>query len=107
MAQLRTLEEGLRWTLQQATETQEAVHGARIVRQCAGDVFTVPAGWLHHVINMEDCCKVAFDYFEPHSFHLYADSWRQAAAKQTKSRQADDYSGLCRIAGDTGLQSSV
>lgn len=60
--------EGLILTLDQAMEMQAAVPGVIILRQCAGDLITVPAGWLHLVINLADACKLAYDYFEVDQF---------------------------------------
>ena len=95
--QLSTVEEGLHLTLEQVDELRGAVPGVVVLRQCAGDLITVPAGWMHAVINRADACKLAFDCFEVDKFHLYAQSWRQIASKYTKTSQADDYMQACAV----------
>ena len=95
--QLSTVEEGLSLTLEQVDELRETLPGVVVLRQCAGDLITVPAGWMHSVINTADACKLAFDCFELDKFHMYAQSWRQIASKHTKTAQADDYMQACAV----------
>ena len=44
---LTSLDKGLQLTVEQAMELQQAVRGVFIKPQHAGEVITVPAGWLH------------------------------------------------------------
>ena len=53
---------------------------------------------------LADACKLAYDYFEVDQLHLYADSWRQIASKQTKTRQADDHMQACKVLRKSALQ---
>ena len=102
--QLSSLDEGLTLTLEEAMEMTTAVPGSMIKRQHAGEVITVPAGWLHLVINQADVCKLAYDYFEPDKFHLYATSWRRIASHHTKTSQPDDYMQACKVLHEAILQ---
>ena len=94
---LNTVEQGLYLTLKQLDELRGALPDVVVLQQCAGDLITVPAGWMHSVINRADACKLAFDCFELDEFHLYAQSWRQIASKHTKTAQADDYMQACAV----------
>ena len=43
------------------------------VDQCAGMRVWVPPGYVHQVVNHEDCVKVAWDFVEAEHMHLYVE----------------------------------
>ena len=57
----------------------------KIIHQCAGDIVTVPAGWIHCVCNVSQCVKIAYDYIVPEHMPLYMLGWRKIHAHLTNS----------------------
>ena len=58
-----------------------------ILYQKAGDMVTVPPGWIHYVRNERDCVKLAYDYFVPENFPLYIRVWRDVIAPYFEAAQ--------------------
>ena len=63
--------------------------GVMLVEQFAGEVVIVRPGWLHAVINLQPCLKLAFDRYVPEAFPQYAMSHVLVASKY--GMVADDY----------------
>lgn len=61
-----------------------------IVPQRHGQVVYVPPGWIHQVTNLQPCLKVAFDYYDPKHFGVYA-LVHELASKYFKLNMSIDY----------------
>lgn len=72
---------------------------ARIVKQFAGEEMEViRGGWLHAVINIQDCVKVSWEKAVPEHFLDYAHVHREYIAPFYHNAVASDYVGYHRIA---------
>lgn len=69
----------------------------RLVYQHAGDMVVVPAGWIHTVVNVQPCVKLAFDIYRASHFPAYLQSWRQVASVVTGASNAPDYMGVATV----------
>ena len=69
----------------------EKVH---IVYQHAGQVVTVPSGWIHCVRNLRPCIKIAHDFMRPHELPLYLQAWRQIISSTYITMGSDDFGGI-------------
>ena len=63
-----------------------------LVYQHGGDVVTVPPGWAHCVINMEDCIKVAVDVYVKKDMFAYITS--NCEVSSLLATNADDYMAI-------------
>ena len=43
----------------------------RLIRQFHGDLVTVPPATTHCVVNLQACCKVAWDFYKPEHMTAY------------------------------------
>jgi JmjC domain, hydroxylase len=89
VTQLRKVEEmdEVAQQLRAATGDEQAVV---VVEQRAGQRVSVPPGWMHTVINLLPCVKLAWDHQVPENLAGYIESWK--AHRQYKV--AGDYVGL-------------
>jgi hypothetical protein len=60
------------------------------VRQHAGDLVVVPPGWVHCVITVRPCLKLAWDFWDPANAARYVSSWI-TGAKLFCGNMATDY----------------
>lgn len=63
------------------------------VKQYAGQIVYVAPGWLHTVLNLQPCIKMAWDYQEVQNLPLYIRSWKQ----HNRFKVGEDYSGLMNL----------
>lgn len=62
-----------------------------ILEQRPGDMISVPAGWIHCVINMAPNFKLAWDYMKPAELPVYTRVWREILTRITTN--GEDYGG--------------
>ncbi len=48
----------------------------KVLYQKPGDMITVPCGWLHQVVNMQSCVKIACDVSNPDNLVFSLASWK-------------------------------
>lgn len=58
--------------MQAALANVVAGGAVRVVQQRAGDMVHVPPGWVHQVVNVRACLKLAWDFYDYQHFPLYA-----------------------------------
>ncbi len=69
-----------------------------IVKQGHGEMVHVPAGWVHQVINMRPCIKMAWDVYQPKHLLNYVLSQQYVASQITSTSNTADYmSVMCVI----------
>ena len=61
----------------------------QIVFQHHGELIHIPSGWIHQVTNLQDCIKVAWDYYVPAHMSCYASAWKLIHAQVTKTNASD------------------
>lgn len=73
-----------------------------VLEQKPGFVVHVPPGWVHAVVNVKPCLKLAFDAYIMTNVHSYIEAHRKVVCKVFKKVMADDYmaidtvlAGLC------------
>lgn len=62
------------------TDGQTGLAYVRVLRQGHGDMVHVPAGWMHMVINLRACLKMAWAVYMPQHFLNYVLSWQHIAS---------------------------
>lgn len=63
----------------------------QIVMQFHGCILHVPAGWVHCVLNMEACAKLAWEVYKEKHMLNYVLSWQYVARQFTRERNVQDY----------------
>ena len=74
--------------------TKEVGAGAVRVEQRAGDKVVVPRGWIHWVVTVRPCVKVAWEVMEPDHLADYVLIWRDITPHLLTHPElavADDY----------------
>ena len=61
-----------------------------VLYQMPGDMVTVPVGWLHQVVNMQSCVKIACDVSRPNNLALCMASWKLVSSG-IMQRNTPDY----------------
>ena len=68
-----------------------------IVKQGHGEMVHVPAGWVHQVINMRPCIKMAWDVYQPKHLLNYVLSQQYVASQITSTSNSADDMSVMRI----------
>ncbi len=69
------------------------------VQQRAGDMVHVPPGWIHQVVNMRPCLKLAWDFADLTRMHLYIRAANEIGAPLFGDALAADYMGVRPMLG--------
>ena len=65
-----------------------------VVEQRHGQMVHVPAGYMHQVVNVKACTKIAFDIYKRANLARYAMSWQYVTSQIAR---APDYRGAAVI----------
>lgn len=69
-----------------------------IVMQFHGCMVHVPAGWVHCVLNLEACAKLAWEVYKEKHMLNYVLSWQYVARQFTRERNVRDYMAVVGVA---------
>lgn len=96
--------EGAHLNLQQLRQLQfdmgddaKGVALVQFVYQCHGMRVHVPAGWMHAVVNVRPCIKLAWQVYNRHHLLDYVLSWQYIGSQFTHVSNAPDYMNVMRV----------
>jgi len=67
-----------------------------VIQQCAGDLISVPPGWMHAVFSTQPCVKLAWDSASESKIVSYALNWRDRLCRM-RGENAQDYVALMSL----------
>ena len=79
------------------TDGQTGLAYIRVMKQGHGEMVQVPAGWMHLVMNLRPCAKMAWEIYKPEHFLNYVLSWQHVANQFTSSGNSQDYMSVMGV----------
>ena len=79
------------------SDGQTGMAYARVIKQGHGDMVQVAAGWMHLVMNLRPCAKMAWEIYKPEHFLNYVLSWQHVANQFTRNSNSQDYMSVMGV----------